>query len=75
MPDFASVDRLSTRRQFTLVLRVAVEVSGEVSGELIDPISEERRRFSERDVLLAQIGTWIDDVVQGALADDRRSHA
>ena len=73
MSEGASTDKLSTTRQFALVVRVAIEGNGEVTGELVDPISEQRRRFTEMTTLVDEVRNWIDDVVGGAIADGRAS--
>lgn len=58
-------DRLSEKRQFVLVLRLVVEVGGEVMGELVDPLSQRRQRFIGRACLAAALQAWVDDVVSG----------
>jgi hypothetical protein len=54
------MDRLSAKRQFVLVLRVVVEASGEVSGELVDPLSEQRQRFAGLERLVDAVRAWVD---------------
>ncbi|MBT2498621.1 hypothetical protein J7E25_05895 [Agromyces sp. ISL-38] len=73
MTEGASTDKLSTKRQFALVVRVAIEGNGEITGELVDPISEQRRRFTETAALVDEVRHWIDDVVGGVSANGRPS--
>jgi hypothetical protein len=56
-------ERLSARRQFVLVLRVVVEVDGKVNGELVDPLSERRQRFTNAASLVGAVQAWIADAV------------
>jgi hypothetical protein len=44
MAEADPADRLSAKREFFLVLRVAFEHDGRVSVELVDPLSEQRER-------------------------------
>ena len=37
-------ERLSEKSQFVLVLRLVIEISGKVTGELVDPLSRRRQR-------------------------------
>ncbi|GAB93891.1 hypothetical protein GORHZ_247_00290 [Gordonia rhizosphera NBRC 16068] len=57
-------DRLSAKRQFVLVLRVVVDEGGKVAGELVDPLSKRRQRFT-RETLVGAIRAWIDEVLTG----------
>jgi hypothetical protein len=63
-------DRLSAKRQFVLVVRVVVDDSGKVTGELVDPLSEQRRRFTERASLIDAVRAWIDDAMGKAMTGD-----
>ena len=56
-------DRLSAKRQFVLVVRVVVEGRGKVTGELVDPLSEPRRRFTGRATIVDAVRVWIDDAL------------
>lgn len=73
MTDGASTERLSTKRQCALVVRVAVEATGGFTGELVDPISEQRRRFTEIPRLVDEVRSWVEDVAGGGTADARRA--
>jgi hypothetical protein len=68
------MDRLSAKRQFVLVLRVVVEPNGEVSGELVDPLSEGKQRFVGLERLVDAVRVWIDDA-RGAAARDTEQSA
>jgi hypothetical protein len=46
------------------VLRVVVEVGEEMRGELVDPLSEQRRRFTGLESLVDAVRAWIDDAQQ-----------
>jgi hypothetical protein len=59
-------DRLSAKHQFVLVLRVVVEVGGEMRGELVDPLSQQRRRFIGLESLVEAVRAWIDDARDSA---------
>lgn len=64
-------DKLSAKREFVLVVRVVVEAGGKVTGELVDPFSEQRRRFAERADLVEAVDAWIDDALaMAALGND-----
>jgi hypothetical protein len=54
------------------VVRV-VEGSRKVTGELVDPISEQRRRFTERASLIDAVCEWIDGALEEALRDEKKS--
>ena len=60
MTEGVPTDRLSAKRQFVLVLRLIVEVDGTVTGELVDPLSEQRQRFAGLDRLADALRTWVD---------------
>lgn len=64
MAEGDSADKLSAKRHFVLVLRVVVEGGGKVTGELVDPSSDHRRRFNEINELVDEVRGWIDDVVR-----------
>ena len=66
-------DRLSAKRQFVLVLRVVVEASGEVSGELVDPLSEGKQRFVGLERLVDAVRVWIDDALGRAARNTEQS--
>jgi hypothetical protein len=67
------MDRLSAKRQFVLVLRVVVEASGEVSGELVDPLSEHRQRLVGLERLVDAVRVWIDNTRDRAARDTEQS--
>jgi len=67
------MDRLSAKRQFVLVLRVVVEAGEEVSGELVDPMSEQRQRFAGLERLVDAVRVWIDDALGRAAQDTEQS--
>jgi hypothetical protein len=67
------MERLSEKRQFVLVLRVVVEVDGKVNGELVDPLSERRQRFTNATSLVGAIQAWIDDAVNAAGQSSRQT--
>ncbi|OAN36772.1 hypothetical protein [Mycolicibacterium iranicum] len=62
-------EKLSAKRQFVLVLRVTVEDNGSISGELVDPLTEQRRRFVGLDRLVDAVRAWVD----GALGSSARN--
>jgi len=64
MTEGDSADKLSAKREFVLVLRVVVEGGGKVTGELVDPVSERRRRFNETTELVDEVRRWIDDAIR-----------
>ena len=66
-------DRLSAKRQFVLVLRVVVEASGEVSGELVDPLSNQKQRFAGLERLVDAVRVWIDDALGRAARNTEQS--
>jgi hypothetical protein len=66
MAEGDSADKLSAKRHFVLVLRVVVEGGGKVTGELVDPSSDRRRRFNEITELVDEVRDWIDDVIRQA---------
>jgi hypothetical protein len=66
-------DRLSAKRQFVLVLRVVVEASGEVSGELVDPLFNQRQRFAGLERLVDAVRVWIDDALGRAARNTEQS--
>lgn len=59
-------DKLSAKRPFVLLLRLIVERGGDVMGELVDPLSQRRQRFTGRSTITAALQAWIDEVVSGA---------
>lgn len=71
-----SADQLSATRQITLVLRLAVEVMGRLTGEIVDPISNRRQRFAGMTELTDAIRTHVDnaasDLAGSAEHCDRR---
>jgi hypothetical protein len=73
MTEGEQADKLSATRQFVVVVRVATEGNGEVTGELVDPISEQRRRFTELSVLVDEVRNWIEDVVGKAIDDQHHT--
>lgn len=64
MADGDSADMLSAKRHFVLVVRVLVEGGGKVTGELVDPSSDRRRRFDDVTDLVDEIRGWIDDAIR-----------
>jgi hypothetical protein len=66
-------DGLSTRRQFVSVIRLVVEVDGRLSGELVDPLSHRRQRFSEPGLLVEAVRLWIGDALGGVPDPTRQS--
>jgi hypothetical protein len=56
-------DRLSAKRQFVLVLRLIVEVDGNVTGELVDPLSQQRQRFIGLGRLADALRLWVDEAL------------
>jgi hypothetical protein len=56
-------DRLSAKHQFVLVLRLVVEVDGKVTGELVDPQSSRRQRFSGLACLAEALRNWVADAL------------
>jgi hypothetical protein len=67
------MDRLSAKHQFVLVLRVVVEANGELSGELVDPLSEQRQRFVGLERLVDAVRVWIDNTRGRAARDTEQS--
>lgn len=65
-------ERLSAKRQFVLVLRVVVEGDGKVNGELVDPLSERRQRFTDTSSLVSAVRGWVDEAVSTAVGESRR---
>lgn len=65
-------DRLSAKRQLVLVVRLVVEVGGKVTGELVDPVCEHRRRFIGLDKLVDAVRIWIDDALDDNLREDHQ---
>jgi hypothetical protein len=63
-------ERLSAKRQFVLVLRLVVDVGGKVTGELVDPLCQQRRRFIELDKLVDAVRIWIEHALGGNLRED-----
>jgi hypothetical protein len=73
MTEGDAADKLSATHQYALVVRIAVEDSGEVTGELVDPISEKRRRFTDIATLVDEIRGWIEHVVGKTIEDAQHS--
>lgn len=73
MTEGDQADKLSATRQFVVVVRVAIEGNGEVTGELVDPISEQRRRFTELSALVDEVRTWIEDVLGKGIDDQHHT--
>ena len=63
-------DKLSAKREFVLVLRLVVEGDEKVTGELVDPVSERRRRFTETTDLIDEVRSWMDDAISKVVRDD-----
>jgi hypothetical protein len=72
MTEADPADRLSAKRQFVLVLRVVVEAGEDMRGELVDPLSQQRRRFTELENLVEAVRAWIDDA-RGSAHDNTQS--
>ena len=64
-------DRLSAKRQFVLVVRVGVEAGGKVTGELVDPLSKQQRRFTGLANLVEAVGVWIGEALASTLDDQQ----
>lgn len=64
-------DKLSAKRQFVLVLRLIVEVDGKVWGELVDPLSQRRQRFTGLACLADALRVWIDDALSSTVRESR----
>lgn len=64
-------DKLSAKREFVLVLRLVVEGDEKVTGELVDPVSERRRRFTETTDLIDEVRSWMDDAISKVVRDDQ----
>lgn len=64
MAEGDSAERLSARRESAMVLRIVVEAGGRVTGELVDPVSQRRRRFTQPADLVEEVRRWIDDAVR-----------
>jgi hypothetical protein len=64
-------DRLSAKRQFVLVLRLIVEVDGNVTGELMDPLSQQRQRFIGLERLADALRVWVDDALRTTVRESR----
>ena len=73
MTEGEKAESLSATRQLVLVLRIVVEVSGKVSGEIVDPLTEQRRWFHGFESLYDTVFTWIDDALGSADQDDESS--
>lgn len=63
MTEGEPTDWLSEKRQFVLVLRLIVEAGGNVRGELVDPVSQQRQRFLGLECLADAIRVWVDDAL------------
>jgi hypothetical protein len=64
-------DKLSAKREFVLVLRLVVEGGERVTGELVDPVSERRRRFTETTDLIDEVRRWMDEAISKVVRDDQ----
>ncbi len=71
MTEGDQADKLSAKREFVLVLRLVVEGDGKVTGELVDPVSERRRRFTETTDLIDEVRSWMDDAISKVVRDDQ----
>ncbi|GFG52563.1 hypothetical protein CQY20_09250 [Mycolicibacterium agri] len=65
-----SADKLSAKSEFVLVLRLVVEGGGKVTGELVDPVSERRHRFTGARDLVEGVQSWMDDAVKKVRRDE-----
>lgn len=70
MTEGDEADKLSAKREFVLVLRLVVEGGERVTGELVDPVSERRRRFIETTDLIDEVRRWMDDAISKVVRDD-----
>jgi hypothetical protein len=66
-------DRLSAKREFVLVLRLIAESDGKVRGELVDPLSQRRQRFSDSTRLADAVRAWIDSALAAVRESDSRA--
>lgn len=71
MTEGEQADKLSAKREFVLVLRLVVEGGETVTGELVDPISERRRRFTDTTDLIDEVRSWINDSIGKVVRDDQ----
>jgi|SoiMethySBSTD1v2_1073268.scaffolds.fasta_scaffold6851514_1 hypothetical protein len=71
MTEGDSAEKLSAKREFVIVVRLVVGGGGTVTGELMDPVSDRRRRFTDVDNLIDGIRRWADDAVGKVLRDDQ----
>jgi hypothetical protein len=65
-------DRLSAKREFVLVLRLIAERDGKVRGELVDPLSQRRQRFTDSARLADAVRAWIDSALVAVRESDSR---
>jgi hypothetical protein len=71
MAEGDSADKLSAKSEFVLVLRLVVDGGGKVTGELVDPVSERRRRFTEVADLVEGVRAWMADSVREVARDGK----
>jgi hypothetical protein len=71
MTEGEPTDSLSEKRQSVLVLRLIVEVDGNVRGELVDPVSQTRQRFIGLERLADALRVWVDDALNSAVRHSR----
>jgi hypothetical protein len=69
MTEGEPTDRLSEKRQFVLVLRLIVEAGGNVRGELVDPLSQQRQRFIGLERLADALRVWVDDALSSTVRE------
>jgi hypothetical protein len=75
MTDGDPTDTLSAKRQFVLVLRLSVEVGGNVRGELVDPVSQRRQRFIGLECLAESLRGWVDDALSSTVRESTGNRA
>lgn len=59
-------DRLSVKRHAVLVVRLVVEVGGDVTGELMDPLSGQKQQFTDSTHLVEALSDWINTTMSNA---------
>lgn len=52
-------DKLSATRHAVLVLRLVIDLDGNVTGELMDPLTGRRRRFTGLTHVVGAVNEWI----------------
>ena len=70
MTEGADEERLAEARQFVVILRIVVESSGNVSGEIVGPGIDTRRRF----VGIATLSSALRSSLDAALSQPRHTY-